>query len=461
MTAVPDAIETFANHVVGTPFDALPPAAIDAAKVFLLDSLGVGLAGTRAPYVDEWIAGYQGTVPGAGARIWGIGGTLPTPAAAAVNGYLIHNSEFDCVHEAAVLHPMAVLLSALMAEVEGRAATGAITDGRALLRAIVLGVDTATSIGNAVTTGLKFFRPATGGGFGAVAAIGAMAGLDREALLDAFGLYYGQAGGTMQAHTEGLAMLAMQAGFCARDAVVAVRMAEQGIPGTRGTLEGPFGFLNLMEDGYDRAVLLDGLGTTWRITEVAHKPFPSGRATHGLVDAVTELKAEQGIDPSAIQRVEAAVPPLTFRLIGRPVRADMQANYARLSGPYTAARMLLTGKLDLTDFTEAAMRDPATLDLGARIAVTADGNPDPNALTPITVTVTLKDGTRHVRTLDVVYGNPAKPMTRDAHLEKFRRNLAHARGDLPAENAERLIALVDDLESVDDVRVLLDLMVPA
>ncbi|WP_028794626.1 MmgE/PrpD family protein [Thalassobaculum salexigens] len=461
MTDTQDAIRTFADHVIATPVEAIPADAIRAAKTFLLDSLGVGVAGTRAGHVDAWIGGYGGAVSGPGGRVWGLGGTLPTPAAAAVNGYLIHNSEYDCVHEGAVLHPMATLLSALMAEMEARAAAGRPTDGKALLRAIVLGVDVSTSIGNAVTTGLKFFRPATAGGFGATAAVGAIAGLDRETMLDAFGLYYAQAGGTMQAHTEGLALLAMQAGFCARDAVVAVHMAEQGIPGTRGTLEGPYGYLRIMEDDYDRAALLDGLGRVWRITEVAHKPFPSGRATHGLLDGLSTLQAEHHVPVDAVERVEAAVPPLTQRLIGRPVKPGMTANYARLSGPYTAARLLLTGKLDLTDFTEAALADPATLDLGARIAVTVDGNPDPNAFSPVAVAVVLKDGRRLERRVEVVYGSPAKPMSREAHLEKFRRNMAHGRGGLPAENADRLIALVDDLESVADTRALIDLIVPA
>lgn len=461
MTDTPDAIEAFADHVVATPFEAIPADALRAAKTYLLDSLGVGVAGTRASYVDEWISGYRDAVPGPGGRIWGLGGSLPTPAAAAINGFLIHNSEYDCVHEGAVLHPMATLLSALTAEMEARAAAGRPTDGKALLRAIVLGVDVSTSIGNAVTTGLKFFRPATAGGFGATAAIGAMAGLDRETLLDAFGLYYAQAGGTMQAHTEGLALLAMQAGFCSRNAVVAVRMAEQGIPGTRGTLEGPYGYLRLMEDAYDREALLGGLGKVWRITEVAHKPFPSGRATHGLLDGLSGLIAEHGISADAVERVEGAVPPLTQRLIGRPVKPGMTANYARLSGPFTAARMLLTGKLDLTDFTDEALADPATLDLGARVSVEADGNPDPNAFSPVTVTVVLKDGGRLQRHVDMVYGSPAKPMSREAHLAKFRANIAHGRGGLPSLNAEKLISLVDGLEGVEDTRALIDLIVPA
>lgn len=450
-----DAIERFADHVLGTRFEDLPAAAIRAAKVFILDSLGVGLAGTRAPYVRETIAAFQGAVPGAGARVWGTGEPLPPPAAAAVIGYLIHNSEYDCVHEQAVLHPMAVPFAALMAEAEAR---GGI-DGKSLLRAVVLGVDVACHIGCSVRNGLRFFRPATGGGFGAVAALGAAFGLDRERLLDAFGIYYAQTGGTMQAHVEGSPLLAMQAGFNARNAVVAVRMAESGIPGLRGTLEGPFGYLNLMEGDYDADALTAGIGHIWRITEVAHKPFPSGRATHGILDALRDLRAEHGFAAGEVASVAAAVPPLTHRLIGRPPKNAMTPNYARLCGSYAAARLLVTGDLGVSDFTPEALGDAATLELAQRITITADGNSDPNALTPVTVMVTRHSAADLSKSLSVIYGNPAKPMSHDAHLAKFRGNLAFAHGPVPAGNADTLIALVDDLESLDDARRLVDLMV--
>lgn len=456
---MPDAIERFADHVVGTRYDDIPPDAIRAAKVFILDSLGVGLAGTRAPFVREALAAFQGmgqgTGSGADARVWGTGERLPAPAAAAMVGTLIHNSEYDCVHEQAVLHPMAVPFSALMAEAEAR---GGI-DGRALLRAVVLGVDVACHIGCSVRNGLRFFRPAIGGGFGAVAALGAALGLGRERLLDAFGIYYAQAGGTMQAHVEGSPLLAMQAGFNARNAVTAVRMAEAGIPGLRGTLEGPFGYLNLMEGDYDPHTLTRDLGTVWRITEVAHKPFPSGRATHGILDALGELRAAHGFAASDVAAVEARVPPLTHRLIGRPPADAMTPNYARLCGAWAAARLLATGGLDVGDFTTEALGESATLDLARRVAIAADANPDPNALAPVAVTVRLRSGIVHSATLTVVYGNPAKPMTREAHLEKFRRNLAYAAGPVPAANADILIAAVDDLDGLDDARRLVDLVV--
>jgi 2-methylcitrate dehydratase PrpD len=251
----------------------------------------------------------------------------------------------------------------------------------------------------------------------------------------------------------------MQAGFNARNAVTAVRLAQAGVPGLRGTLEGPFGYLNLMEGDYDPVALTRDLGKVWRITQVAHKPFPSGRATHGILDALGELRAAHGFAASEIASVEARVPPLTHRLIGRPPGHGMTPNYARLCGAWAAARLLATGGLDVGDFTAAALNDPVTLDLAGRIAIQPDGNPDPNALAPVTVTVRLTSGAEHAVTLGVVYGNPAKPMRREAHLRKFRTNLAFAAGPVPAANADTLIAVVDELEGLDDARRLVDLVV--
>lgn len=452
---MPDATERFADHVVSTGYTDIPDPAIRAAKVFILDSLGVGLAGTRAPWVREALTALRGGSDDSDTRLWGTGERMAAPAAAAMLGYLIHNSEYDCVHEKAVLHPMAVPFSALIAEAEARGGV----DGRALLRAVVLGVDVACHIGCSVRNGLRFFRPATGGGFGAVAALGAVLDLDRETLLDAFGIYYAQAGGTMQAHLEGSPLLAMQAGFNARNAVTAVRLAEAGIPGLRGALEGPFGYLNLMEGDYDAAALTGDIGRLWRITEVAHKPFPSGRATHGILDALGELRVAHCFAAGEVSAVRARVPPLTHRLIGRPPTEGMTPNYGRLCGAWAAARLLLTGGLDVGDFTTEGLGDGETLALARRIAIEADDNPDPNALAPVAVAVRLHSGAEHSTTLSVVYGNPAKPMSREAHLAKFRRNLAFAAGPVPAANADRLIAMVDELETLDDARRLVDLMV--
>ena len=57
------------------------------------------------------------------------------------------------------------------------------------------------------------------------------------------------------------------------------------------------------------------------------------------------------------------------------------------------------------------------------------------------------------------YGSPAKPIGREAQLAKFRANWISGAKSLPAAAGERLIRLVDDLESVPDITELVDLMV--
>src|SRR3546814_7739301 len=99
-------------------------------------------------------------------------------------------------------------------------------------------------------------------------------------------------------------------------------------------------------------------------------------------------------------------------------------NYARLCGSYAAARLLLTGGLGVHDFTREALDDPATLELAGRVGIAPDGNADPNALAPVTVTVRLHSGAELARSVAVIYGNPARPLDRAAHLAKFRTNLA-------------------------------------
>jgi aconitate decarboxylase len=251
----------------------------------------------------------------------------------------------------------------------------------------------------------------------------------------------------------------MQIGFSARNAIVACDMAANGLVGPENLLEGPFGYYPLFEGDYDLAPVLAGFGRTWRITEVAHKPFPSGRATHGVLDGLLGLVREHGLSADQVAQVRCVVPPLTHHLVARPVHDAMAVSYARLSAPYVLACGLLHGTVGLGDFKPEALADPARLALARRVTVATDDNPDPNALTPVTVALTLKDGREHGISVATVYGSPAEPMSREAHLAKFRENWRSGAKPLPEAAGEELIALVDDLENVGDVRELVDLMV--
>jgi aconitate decarboxylase len=442
-----DAIRALSEHVARTGYRDLPPAAVRAARIFLQDTIGVGVAGSAGPWADGLLACLAGWGASDEASVFAWGHRVPAPSAALANAYQVHNSEFDCVHEGAVVHAMTAVVPAALAHAERRGGVG----GERLITALVVGVDMACHIGAASRAPLRFFRPGTAGGFGAAAAVAKLMDFDAAATTRAMGAVYGQMCGTMQAHNEGSGLLGLQVGFNARNAIVACDMAARGVPSVEKVLEGPFGFYRLFEGEYDPAAIVEPLGRTWRIAELSHKPFPSGRATHGIVDGLIGLRRRIGFTAADVERVIAVVPPLVQHLVGRPVVDRFEPGYARLCAAYVGARALIRGAVEPEDFRPPALADPATRALARRFEMGVDGNPDPNALGPVTVTVVLRDGRRHEARIDRMYGSPANPMSRDAHLAKFRRNWVSGARRLAEPAGEELIRLVDHLEGVPDV----------
>jgi 2-methylcitrate dehydratase PrpD len=315
-------------------------------------------------------------------------------------------------------------------------------------------VDIAAGLGLASQAGFRFFRPGTAGGFGAVAAAGRVLGLDQATLEAAFAWQLAQVSGTMQAHTEGSPILPAQLAFNARAALHSCELATLGFEPARAVFEGPYGYLGLFEGAFSLEPVLAGLGRDWRIAQFSHKPYPAGRATHGGIEGVMALQAQHGFAAADVAHVRIAAPPLIVRLVGRPLLADVGASYARLCMAYAVAKVLQKGALDLADFRGDALADPVTHALAARIETRDDGNPDPNALAPQAVTVHLRDGTELSWRCGTMLANPARPLAREQHLAKFRRCLDFAATPLPPGTADRLIATVDRLEDLDDVRVL-------
>ena len=85
-----------------------------------------------------------------------------------------------------------------------------------------------------------------------------------------------------------------------------------------------------------------------------------------------------------------------------------------------------------------------------------DGNPAVNALAPQRVEISLHDGRELALDLPAVLGAPGRPLGRERHLAKFRRAARSGIRPLPTERIESLIALVDSLDALADVRQLVD-----
>lgn len=458
----PTSTDRFATHVAKVTFDDLDPTTVAKTKTFLLDSIGVGIAGSSGTaltdlkaMVGRWGAGDEATV-------WVTGERLPAQSAALLNAYQIHCLEFDCVHEGAVVHPMATILSALAAYAERRAGEQQPLSGRDLLLGLVVGVDIAALIGIAATGPVRFFRPATAGGIGAAAALARLDGLDADGIKNTMGAMYGQTCGTMQAHREGSPILGLQIGFNARGSLAALDLARSGLRCPQDIVDGMYGYLRLIENGdFDLAPVWQRLGSEWQITQVAHKPFPSGRLTHGVIDALMRLQEAHGFAREDVAGIHGRVPPLVYKLVSRPDQPAPEANYAKLCLAYVAGVYLAHGTVDIPHFkSQDMLRDSGVHEFASRITLELDDNPDENALDPQQFHVTLRDGTVHDITLDHVFGHPERPLTQAQNEEKFIRCCGHAIRPLRQQAIDAILGFVADLENQADAGRLARLTVP-
>lgn len=452
----------FAAHALDTRFEDLTEDAVAQAKVFILDTFGVGIAGSSAYGANELLAFGMSSGSSQEAAVWGRSIRLPVGMAALTNGYQVHCQEYDCVHEGAVLHPLATTLPAALAYAEK---TGCVS-GKDLITAIAVGVNVSAGLGIASKSAMTFFRPATAGGFGATAAVGRLMGLPHASLVQAFGIQYAQTSGTLQPHVEGSTSLPLQVGLNGRAAVQSCELARAGFPGPLDVFEGPYGYFRLFEGPTPWNLVetyncLDG--KRWLISELSHKPWPAGRATHAGIEALKELRKKVDgsiISPEEVRRVIIKGPPVTARLCSRPDLPNPSPNYARLCMSYVGAKVFMHGTIDLAHYQGCELTDAATHELAKRIHMVSDSQADPNALVPVSVDFETVNGDIKTFQCSQMLASPSRRLSRDQHLTKFRRCWEFSAEPMPESARETLIAMVDRLEQITDINVITKLLAP-
>lgn len=455
--------EALIEHASGLRFEDLSAAAVAATRVFVMDSITVGLSGSgpQVPLTQAVRASTAALGEGRGARVWVTGETLPAANAALVNGYQVHNQEFDCVHMPAVVHPMAVILSSLVAAAEDKAHCGqGVVDGRDFITAINVAVDVAALLGISGRAPMRFFRPAMCGALGAIAGVARLHYADPATLRNALGLMYSHLSGTMQAHVEGSPTLALQVALNSRAVLTCWELAQHGFPAPQDMLEGPFGYLPLIEGEYDTGPSLDKLTRHEpQILEVSHKVFPTGGAAHAAQDMLMELREREQLGLDDVAGIELHAPPLVRRLVGRPWQEGMATSYARLCLPFLLGTVLVDGRVGLDAYGTARLSDPRLREFAARVKLLPNDCDDPNALVPQSMIVNTRDGRQLHNHRDAAIGSPQRPLNRAQQLHKFHHCLDHAARTFDQPRRAALLTHLDQLETLVDVRALVDLLI--
>ena len=437
------------DFVLNTQFEDLTPEAIKYLKIFIMDVLAVGVAGGCSAGSDIAFNSVKNWGQGDQARVIGRPGErLPAPSAAFANGYNVHALEWDGLHEYSVVICLCATMAAMMAEAEQHPVSG-----REFMTAYCLAVEVAVTLGGASETAPRFFRPAVSGMMGAAMGVAKMRGFNREQTLQMLGLTYSQASGTMQAHWEGAMMLALQIGVSARAVIHAADMTEAGAKAPVDVLLGKFGFFTLFEtaDNIDEA--LSAMGSkgdnVWKITEVAHKPYPAGRATQSVLTMFNEITAKHDIDVGQIEEVKVAVPPLIMLLVGRPLTNNMTSSYARLCLKFVGPMRLLNGEIDPRLFPENSPPPDDIKALGEKFTIELNDITDPNALGPQSCVIRMTSGEEYKAHCDIPYGSPGNRMKRDAREQKVRKCFEVGSYDA---DPQKLIDIIETIEGMDDVR---------
>ncbi len=439
--------------------DEIPVAVREAAKLHVLDAVGCGLAASALGVGSEGraVARAQGGV--GEASVIGLAPAVPAGSAAFANGMLCHALDFDDTHADSVCHLSVVVAPAALAAAEAAGASGA-----ELVTAVVAANEIVARIGMAAsgTFHARGFHPTSVCGvFGAAAAAARLAGLGPPAATSALGLAGSMASGLFAYLTDGTPTKPVHAGFAAQSGLLAARLAALGAAGPPTVLEAPFGLYRAFADT-DPAALddeLDDLGERWETPRIAYKAYPCCHYSHGSLGATARLMAEHHPDPAQIREVEVSVPTgPAVSLVLEPAAAKQAPRTpyeAKFSLQYSTAALLVTGRVGVDTYTDAALGDPAVLELARRVRYRVGDFGSASQAFPGGVRIVLDDGCELAAALEFQDGAPENPLAPADVEAKFRANAKHALGE---GDADALLMTLRRLDEHDDLHTALALL---
>jgi 2-methylcitrate dehydratase PrpD len=386
-------LDRIASFVAAGVPGGIPAAAIERAKLTLVDFIGVAVAGTVEPVAkivaDHVIGNGRGraTVIGAGARV----GAADAALANATAG---HALDFDDSNFVLGGHPTVTLIPALLAVGEDRGSSG-----QEILEAYVTGFEVMMKIARAVNFEHyeKGWHPtATLGTFGVAAGVARLMKLPADQVAHALGLAASMASG-VKANFGSMAK-PLQVGQASQKGVMCAQLAATGLTASPGALEGRQGFLAVYNgSGHFRAEALSSFGGTLEIlaSGLMFKKYPCCGATHAPIDAALELARGGPLRPDEVDSITIAINARRMPHVDRPVVST--GLEGKFSVQYTVAAALTDGVIGLRHFGEAALARPDLKAMSAR--VTAVGTEKGESLSEACeLTVKLKSGaTRTVR----------------------------------------------------------------
>ncbi len=435
--------EAFAAFVAETPDEAIPPAAVEAAKIAILDGIGCLLAGSVEPLgriVADYVRRLGGTPE---ATVAGHAFRTNAVMAAFANGTFLHALDFEVqgippAHGTSAILPPALALGEVMG-----------AGGKAVIGAYAIGweVQQRLRAASARYRGRMFHPPGVFGPMGAAAAAARMLGLHRGRVRMALGIAASRTGGLFA--NNGTMVKSTHPGNAARMGVEAALLAAAGFASNEAVLEAHQGYVDTFFGGeFDWELLTRDLGAAWNLVNPGFiiKRFPAEIYMQWVAEAVLELRTAQSFGPEEVEYLEVELPALRPELSRPRPKSGLDGKF---SFEYCAAVALATGRVDIDSFTDATRFRPEVEAALAKVRL----KPDPTVPMDLghmfaRAAVRLRDGRQPRAECRRFRGLPDNPMSRAERLAKFR---ACAGRLLTEADCGRVIEMVENLEKLENI----------
>ena len=445
--------EVLARYLVDTRYSDIPDEAVEAAKRLVLDCLGATLRGSRERVSQIAIKYVKDSGGIAESGVIGGGFSTSLTNAAFVNGTSAHALELESVGRYSGSNICTVIPAAL-----GLAEKFKLS-GKALLEGVILGFEIQGRIGLGCPGGADhgFCSIPLLGPLGSGATAARMMNLSVEQTRMAFGIAISQSGGLYR-QTGSMSHL-LESGLGCRDGITAAMLAKEGMTADPDLIEVDGGFVKIFctgEGAYDLERITKGLGHPFYIVSpgTAVKKHGCCWFNHRPLDALLQLIKERAIRYEEVDYIQVDVPSFVSTLLRFP--NPKCGEEAKFSLQHSLGAALVEQKTDLRMFSDEGAMDPRYQEARKKVRVVVhDEWPRGRVMTELPVIVKLRNGSEFSKSLDVLTGTPARPLSLDELRARYEVCVS---GILSAKQISRSADLVLNLDKLEDTLELMDLV---
>ncbi len=348
------------NWVAGLAFADLPPEVVDRARGVTLQALSSSLLGHEYPETKQAIRLVEDDEPGGAGTTTALvdGRRFSRAGAAFINAEMIFaGGKWDTFRM--VGHPSCAVIPAALLAAEATRCSG-----REFLTGVVAGYEVMERLAADFVPAILargFHSGALFSIFGAAAAMSKIMAIPAEQVHGALAQCVNLAAGNLEGGRSG--GRSVREGAAVRNAILAVGLARQGIPGGETVFEGDAGFYFSYlgnKEGHlshsftgatraDLAAITADLGRTWRFLETIYRIYSTAGYNIAHVDVTAALCKRDGIRAEDVEQVECVVNWLETQY---PSPAFPSKRTDLSPGPeqphYYAAYAILTGGFPMT-----------------------------------------------------------------------------------------------------------------